>query len=339
VMRKGATEEEVQRVADRLREFGFAVHLSRGVERTVIGAIGDKKPERVQQIEAIEGVEKIVHILQPYKLAGREFHPEPSTVQVGSVTVGGPGLTVIAGPCAVESEEQILTVAEQVKEAGAHMLRGGAFKPRTSPYSFQGLAEEGLKLLALARERTGLPIVTEVMNPQDVDLVASYADVLQIGARNMQNFPLLREVGRTNKPVLLKRGLSATIEEWLMAAEYVMSAGNPNVILCERGIRTFETATRNTLDLNAVPVVKSLSHLPIIVDPSHGTGKWQYVIPMARAAVAAGADGLIVEVHPKPEEAVSDGPQSLKPDTFREMMREVSAIAAALGRQLIPAMA
>jgi len=339
VMRKGATEEEVQRVADRLREFGFAVHLSRGVERTVIGAIGDKKPERVQQIEAIEGVEKIVHILQPYKLAGREFHPEPSTVQVGSVTVGGPGLTVIAGPCAVESEEQILTVAEQVKEAGAHMLRGGAFKPRTSPYSFQGLAEEGLKLLALARERTGLPIVTEVMNPQDVELVASYADVLQIGARNMQNFPLLREVGRTDKPVLLKRGLSATIEEWLMAAEYVISAGNPNVILCERGIRTFETATRNTLDLNAVPVVKHLSHLPIIVDPSHGTGKWQYVIPMARAAVAAGADGLIVEVHPRPEEAVSDGPQSLKPDTFRELMREVSAIAAALGRQLIPAMA
>ncbi|MFS8543983.1 MAG: 3-deoxy-7-phosphoheptulonate synthase, partial [Limnochordales bacterium] len=283
VMRKGASEEEVQRVTDRLRELGFAVHLSRGVERTVIGAIGDKKPERVQQIEAIDGVEKIVHILQPYKLAGREFHPEPSTVQVGPVQVGGNGLTVIAGPCAVESEEQILSVAEAVKEAGAAMLRGGAFKPRTSPYSFQGLAEEGLKLLALARERTGLPIVTEVMNPQDVELVASYADVLQIGARNMQNFSLLREVGHTDKPVLLKRGLAATIEEWLMAAEYVMSAGNPNVILCERGIRTFETATRNTLDLNAVPVVKQLSHLPIIVDPSHGTGKWNYVIPMARA--------------------------------------------------------
>jgi len=307
VMRKGASEDDIQRVMERLRELGFSVHLSRGVERTVIGAIGDKKPERVQQIEAMEGVEKIVHILQPYKLAGREFHPEPSVVSVGPVRVGPDTLTVIAGPCAVESEEQILTVAEAVKEAGATMLRGGAFKPRTSPYSFQGLAEEGLKLLAMARERTGLPVVTEVMNPQDVELVASYADVLQIGARNMQNFPLLREVGRTNKPVLLKRGLAATIEEWLMAAEYIMSAGNHNVILCERGIRTFETATRNTLDLNAVPVVKHLSHLPIIVDPSHGTGKWPYVIPMARAAVAAGADGLIVEVHPRPEEAVSTG--------------------------------
>lgn len=339
VMRKGVSEEDVQRVTDRLREFGFAIHLSRGVERTVIGAIGDKKPEQVQQIEAIDAVEKIVHILQPYKLAGREFHPEPSTVPVGPVTVGGNGLTVIAGPCAVESEEQILAVAEAVRDAGAHMLRGGAFKPRTSPYSFQGLAEEGLKLLALARERTGLPIVTEVMNPQDVELVASYADVLQIGARNMQNFSLLREVGHTDKPVLLKRGLAATIEEWLMAAEYVISAGNPHVILCERGIRTFETATRNTLDLNAVPVVKQLSHLPIIVDPSHGTGKWKYVTPMARAAVAAGADGLIVEVHPEPEVAVSDGAQSLKPEKFRELMREVSAIAAALGRQLTPAMA
>jgi len=339
VMRKGASDDDIQRIMERLRELGFAVHLSRGVERTVIGAIGDKKPERVQQIEAMEGVEKVVHILQPYKLAGREFHPEPSVVSVGPVQVGADTLTVIAGPCAVESEEQILTVAEAVKAAGAAMLRGGAFKPRTSPYSFQGLAEEGLKLLALARERTGLPVVTEVMNPQDVELVASYADVLQIGARNMQNFPLLREVGRTNKPVLLKRGLAATIEEWLMAAEYIMSAGNHNVILCERGIRTFETATRNTLDLNAVPVVKHLSHLPIIVDPSHGTGKWPYVIPMARAAVAAGADGLIVEVHPRPEEAVSDGQQSLKPEKFRELMREVSAIAAVLGRQLTPAMA
>ncbi|MBO8141573.1 MAG: 3-deoxy-7-phosphoheptulonate synthase [Firmicutes bacterium] len=339
VMRKGTTPEEVQRVMDRLREYGFAVHLSEGVERTVIGAIGDKKPERVQQIEAMDGVDKIVHILHPFKLAGREFKPEPSTVPVGSVTVGGQTLTVIAGPCAVESEEQILTVAKAVRDAGATMLRGGAFKPRTSPYSFQGLAEEGLKLLALARERTGLPVVTEVMQPGDVDLVSGYADVLQIGARNMQNFPLLREVGRTRKPVLLKRGLAATIEEWLMAAEYVISAGNPNVILCERGIRTFETATRNTLDLNAVPVVKQLSHLPIIVDPSHGTGKWSYVIPMARAAVAAGADGLIVEVHPNPEEAASDGAQSLKPEKFRELMREVGAIAAVLGRQLAPAVA
>ncbi len=339
VMRKGASEEDVQRITERLREFGFAVHLSRGVERTVIGAIGDKKPERVQQIEAMDGVEKIVHILQPYKLAGREFRPEPSVVSVGPVRVGGDTLTVIAGPCAVENEEQILSVAAAVKEAGAQMLRGGAFKPRTSPYSFQGLAEEGLRLLALAREQTGLPVVTEVMDPQHVELVAAYADVLQIGARNMQNFSLLKEVGRAGKPVLLKRGLAATVEEWLMAAEYIISAGNPNVILCERGIRTFETATRNTLDLNAVPVVKSWSHLPIIVDPSHGTGKWPYVTPMARAAIAAGADGLIVEVHPRPEEAVSDGPQSLKPDKFRELMREVSAIAAVLGRQLTPAMA
>lgn len=339
IMRKNAAPDEVERVTDRLRSFGFIVHESQGVERNIIGAIGDNTPERVQQIEAMDGVERCVKIIQPYKLAGRQFQAEPSVVSVGTVSIGGNGLTVMAGPCAVESEEQILSVARSVRQAGAAILRGGAFKPRTSPYSFQGMEEEGLRLLALARRETGLPIVTEVMDTAHVGLVAEYADMLQIGARNMQNFPLLKEVGRSGKPVLLKRGLSATIEEWLMAAEYVISAGNPNVVLCERGIRTFETATRNTLDLNAVPVVKQLSHLPVVVDPSHGTGKWQYVTPMARAAVAAGADGLMIEVHPDPEHAVSDGPQSLKPEKFHELMNEVSAVAAALGRQMAAAVA
>lgn len=339
IMRNNATPAETQRVTERLHSFGFAVHASQGVERNIIGAIGQATPERMQQIEAMDGVERCVKIVQPYKLAGREFHPEPSIVRVGDTVVGGDGLTVIAGPCAVESEEQIVGVARSVRDAGASMLRGGAFKPRTSPYSFQGLEEEGLRLLAMARAETGLPVVTEVMDTEDVELVAEYADMLQIGARNMQNFPLLKEVGRIGKPVLLKRGLAATIEEWLMAAEYVMSAGNPNVVLCERGIRTFETATRNTLDLNAVPVAKQLSHLPIIVDPSHGTGQWRYVTPMARAAVAAGADGLMIEVHPVPEHAVSDGAQSLKPEKFHELMHEVSAVAQALGRRLAAAVA
>lgn len=339
IMRNNATPAEIARVTERLRSFGFAVHESRGVERNIIGAIGENTPERVQQIEAMDGVERCVKIVQPYKLAGRQFQSEPSVIKVGSSHVGGNGLTVIAGPCAVESEEQIVGVAKSVRDAGASMLRGGAFKPRTSPYSFQGLEEEGLRLLALARAETGLPVVTEVMDTENVELVAEYADMLQIGARNMQNFPLLKEVGRSGKPVLLKRGLAATIEEWLMAAEYVISAGNPNVVLCERGIRTFETATRNTLDLNAVPVVKHLSHLPIIVDPSHGTGKWQYVTPMARAAVAAGADGLMIEVHPDPEHAVSDGQQSLKPEKFHELMHEVGAVATALGRRLAAAVA
>jgi phospho-2-dehydro-3-deoxyheptonate aldolase len=339
VMRSSASPEDLERVKDRLRSFGFAVHESRGVERHIVGAIGEITPERMQQIEAMDGVERCVRIVQPYKLASRQFRPEPTVVEVGGRRIGGSELTVIAGPCAVESEEQIVTAARMVKEAGATMLRGGAFKPRTSPYSFQGLAEEGLRLLAVARAETGLPVVTEVMDTEDVELVAEYADMLQIGARNMQNFPLLKEAGRSGKPVLLKRGLSATIEEWLMAAEYIISAGNPNVVLCERGIRTFETATRNTLDLNAVPVVKELSHLPIIVDPSHGTGKWRYVTPMARAAVAAGADGLMVEVHPDPENAVSDGQQSLKPEKFHELMREVSAVARALGRELAAAVA
>src|SRR5690606_16579857 len=330
VMRKGASEDDIQRVMERLRELGFSVHLSRGVERTVIGAIGDKKPERVQQIEAMEGVEKIVHILQRYKLAGREFHPEPSVVSVGPVRVGPDTLTVIAGPCAVESEEQILTVAQAVKEAGATMLRGGAFKPRTSPYSFQGLEHEGLEILAEARELTGLPVVTEIMDPRLVDEVASYVDILQVGARNMQNFFLLRELGKAQRPVLLKRGPSATIEEWIMAAEYIISSGNDQVIMCERGIRSFENYTRNTLDLSAVPLIKQLTHLPIIVDPSHGTGKWKLVEPMALAAVGAGADGVMVEVHQNPSEALSDGPQSLTPENFARMVKRVRSMVMAL---------
>lgn len=334
VMERYAEKNQITEVIGRLKEFGFDVHVSEGVERTIIGVIGEKKVEIIQQIEAMSGVEKIVPILQPYKLAGREFKSEKSKVPIGNFTIGGDELVVIAGPCAVESREQILESAQLVKQAGAHLLRGGAYKPRTSPYAFQGLEEDGLKLLAEARAKTGLGIVTEVVNPRDVELVAGYVDMLQIGARNMQNFSLLKEAGQTQTPVLLKRGIAATIQEWLMAAEYVISAGNHNVVLCERGIRTFETATRNTLDLNAVPVVRELSHLPIIVDPSHGTGKWQYVIPMAKAGVAAGADGLIIEMHPRPDQAMSDGPQSLRPDKFEQLMREIAPVALAVGRRM-----
>lgn len=335
VMRPNTSKEQIQQVVNRLKEFGFEVHLSQGVERTVIGAIGEKTAEKLQQLEATEGVERIVPILQPYKLAGREFKKERSQIDVAGVVFGGETVPVIAGPCSVESEEQIIETAAAVKAGGATMLRGGAFKPRTSPYSFQGHAEEGLRMLAAARAETGLPVVTEVVNPNDVELVEAYADMFQIGARNMQNYTLLTEVGKAKKPVLLKRGLSATINEWLMAAEYVISAGNPNVVLCERGIRTYETETRNTLDVSAVPVIHELSHLPIVVDPSHGTGKWQYVAPMANAAVAAGADGIIVEVHPRPDEALSDGPQSLKPDVFADMVTACHRIAVAVGRRVL----
>ncbi|MGE5576699.1 MAG: 3-deoxy-7-phosphoheptulonate synthase [Syntrophothermus sp.] len=334
VMEPHATEADLAAVIARLRKQGFDIHLSKGVERTIIGAIGDKKVLESEALEAMPGVEKIVPILQPFKLAGKEFHPERSQIKAGPVIIGDSHVVVIAGPCAVENEEQILETARAVKAAGARMLRGGAFKPRTSPYSFQGLEEEGLKLLAAARKETGLPVVTEVVNPKDVELVAGYADMLQIGARNMQNFTLLREAGRTMKPVLLKRGLAATVEEWLMAAEYILSVGNYQVVLCERGIRTYETATRNTLDLNAVPLIRELSHLPVIVDPSHGTGKWRLVTPLSRAAIAAGADGLIIEVHPKPQEALSDGGQSLTPPNFGELMSQVAAIASAVGREL-----
>ncbi|HEX6971431.1 MAG TPA: 3-deoxy-7-phosphoheptulonate synthase [Limnochordia bacterium] len=334
VMKRGASPAEIEHVIARLKSFGFEAHLSEGVERTLIGAIGEKTAEKIEQIEATPGVERIVPILQPFKLAGREFKPEKSTVTVAGVTFGGTRVPVIAGPCAVESEEQLLAAAEAVRAAGGALLRGGAYKPRTSPYSFQGLELEGLRLLAEARRRTGLGIVTEVVNPRDVELVGEYTDMFQIGARNMQNFSLLREVGRTRTPVLLKRGMAATIKEWLMAAEYVMSGGNHAVVLCERGIRTYETETRNTLDLSAVPAVQELSHLPVIVDPSHGTGKARLVPAMARAAVAAGADGLIVEVHPQPEKALSDGPQSLTPAALREMMAEVRAVAEAVGRSV-----
>lgn len=334
VMQRTASQEDLEAVVNRLRELGFATHISRGVERTIIGAVGEKTIDQLQRLEAMSGVERIVPILQPFKLAGREFQPETSQIQVGNVVFGGQMIPVIAGPCAVENEKQLFETADHVKKAGASMLRGGAFKPRTSPYAFQGLEEEGLRLLAEARRRTGLPVVTEVVNPRDVETVIQYADMLQIGARNMQNYTLLKEVGMSRRPVLVKRGLSATVEEWLMAAEYIMLAGNENVVLCERGIRTYETQTRNTLDMSAVAAVQELSHLPIVVDPSHGTGKWRYVTPMALAAVAAGADGLMIEVHCRPEEALSDGPQSLRPEVFARLMERLAPVAKAVGRTL-----
>jgi 3-deoxy-7-phosphoheptulonate synthase len=334
VMNPGVSQADIDMVTSKLKELGFGVHLSQGEHRTIIGAIGDRKKALSSGLEALPCVEKIVPISQPFKLVSRDFKAENSVYNVGGVEIGGDKLVVMAGPCAVESREQLLEAARQVKAGGATILRGGAFKPRTSPYSFQGLEEEGLKFLAQAREETGLLIVTEVMNQHTVDMVAEYADILQVGARSMQNFYLLKEIGRTDKPVLLKRGLSATIEEWLMAAEYIMSEGNYRVILCERGIRTFETYTRNTLDLSCVPVIKRLSHLPIFVDPSHGTGSWHWVPAMSKAALAAGADGLIVEVHPNPAEAMSDGPQSLNPENFKSLMSSLKDLAPVLGRQL-----
>lgn len=335
VMQAGATQEDVERVISRLKEAGFGVHLSEGTERTIIGALGgDRQALARQALEALPGVERVVPVLHPYKLVSREFKPEPTVVKVGDVAIGGTEVVVIAGPCAVESEEQILATARAVKAAGARILRGGAFKPRSSPYSFQGLGEEGLRLLALARAETGLPIVTEALDVRTLETVAEQADMIQIGARNMQNFELLREVGVLKLPVLLKRGLSATIEEWLLAAEYIMREGNNQIVLCERGIRSFDTATRNTLDLAAVPLLHRLSHLPVIVDPSHATGKWQLVAPMALAAVAAGADGLIIEVHPDPATALSDGPQSLTPERFAELMVRLRPVAQAVERHL-----
>lgn len=334
VMEPFAPEERLQAVIDRLTSLGFGVHLSRGVERTIIGAIGEKKSEARDVLEAMDGVEKVVPILAPFKLAGREFRNEPTIVEVGGVKFGGIESVVIAGPCAVEDEAQLLETAEAIKAAGARLLRGGAFKPRTSPYAFQGLGEEGLQLLAKARECTGLPVVTEVLNPGEVALVAEYVDMLQVGARNMQNFTLLSAVGQAGKPVMLKRGLSATVEEWLLAAEYILREGNQAVILCERGIRTYETATRNTLDLSAVPLIKQLSHLPVIVDPSHAAGKWKLVPPLAKAGLAAGADGLMIEVHAHPDRALSDGPQSLTPANFATLMEELRPLATALGRRV-----
>lgn len=335
VLKHGSGEKEISKVVERLTDGGFKVHLSQGVEKTIIGAIGDRSRLEALDLEALSFVEKVVPILAPYKLVSREFHPTDSIIRVGNHEIGGSDIHVMAGPCAVESRSQILETAHAVKEAGATFLRGGAFKPRTSPYSFQGLEEQGLRLLAEAREETGLLVITEVVDVRDVELVASYSDILQIGARNMQNFLLLKEVAKLDKPVLLKRGPSATLEEWMMAAEYIMDGGNYQVMFCERGIRTFETYTRNTLDLTMVPALHALSHLPVIVDPSHGTGKWQLVHPMAKAALAAGADGLIVEVHPHPEKAVSDGKQSLTPDNFETMMNDLRRIAGALDRNIV----
>jgi 3-deoxy-7-phosphoheptulonate synthase len=334
VMRSGATEQEIAQVAQKITAHGLTPHVSRGVERTIIGAIGDERILREVALEALPGVEKVLPILKPFKLASRDFRPENSVIGVNGVEVGGQRLAVIAGPCSVEGREMLLEVARAVRAAGAHLLRGGAFKPRTSPYTFQGLGEEALRYLAEAREATGLPVVTELMDPRDAPLVLKYADMIQIGARNMQNFRLLKEVGTHRKPVLLKRGMSSSIKELLMSAEYILSEGNYNVILCERGIRTFEDFTRNTLDLSAVPALKSLTHLPVLVDPSHGTGKWDLVPPMALAAVAAGADGIMVEVHPKPADALSDGPQALVPKRFERLMADLAAVAAAVGRRV-----
>jgi 3-deoxy-7-phosphoheptulonate synthase len=310
------------------------VEVSQGEERTVLGIIGDGQRLDREQIERMAGVERTAPIMRPFKRASRDFHPADTIVKLNGVSIGGQQLIIMAGPCAVESREQLLETAQAVKEAGAQVLRGGAYKPRTSPYSFQGLAEQGLRILADVREQTGLLVVTEVIDPHLVPLVSAYADILQIGARNMQNYALLHAVGEAQRPVLLKRGMMSTIEEMLMAAEYILSHGNQRVILCERGIRTFETYTRNTMDINAVPLLKQLSHLPVVADPSHATGKWELVAPVSRAAVAAGADGLIIEVHPRPEEAVSDGAQSLKPFRFAELMRSLRPVAEAVGRRL-----
>jgi len=336
VMKNEATKEEIDKVKSLIKELGYKPHPIEGILRTVIGVIGDDrgKPHHAEVLRQFNGVDKVVPIEQPYKLASREVQGSTSPVKVAGTIVGDKNIAVIAGPCSVENEEQLMEIAKSVKASGATMLRGGAFKPRTSPYSFQGLGKEGLKLLAAAREETGLPIVTELMDPDDIELLEEYADVLQIGARNSQNYALLKLVGKSKKAVLLKRGMSTTINEFLMCAEYILSEGNPNVILCERGIRTFETATRNTFDLNAIPVLKEKTHLPVFADPSHGTGYWQYVTPMTLAAIAAGADGLSIEVHNNPEIAVSDGGQSLKPEKFEDLMKKAAPVAAAVGRTI-----
>jgi 3-deoxy-7-phosphoheptulonate synthase len=334
VMKKDHTKEELQEVLDHLKENGLGAHMSVGVERTVIGVLGRIYPELAEEIEAFPGVEETIPITRPYKLAGRELKPEDTVVKVGDVTIGGGSVVVMAGECSIESEEQMMATARLVKETGGHILRGGAFKPRTSPHAFRGLGEEGLKILAAAKAETGLPIVTEVMDPRDVDMIASYADILQIGTRNAQNYFLLDEVGRCGKPVLLKRGMASTVEDWLLCAEYILARGNGQVILCERGIRTFETGTRFTLDISSIPLAKRLSHLPVVADPSHGTGHWYLVEPMCLAAVAAGADGVMVEIHPNPDRALSDGAQSLKFEKFRRLMQRLDTLGKAMGRPL-----
>ncbi|MBU0570981.1 MAG: 3-deoxy-7-phosphoheptulonate synthase [Candidatus Omnitrophica bacterium] len=335
VLKPNATKQEVDHVMEKIEKLGLKPWLSEGVECTIIGVIGEEDILRVQPLEGIPGVEKVLPILKPYKLASLEYKTEPSEINVGGgVTIGGKKIVVAAGPCSVEGRDTLLDTAVHVKKAGATILRGGAFKPRTSPYSFQGLGEEGLRYMAEAREKTGLLVVTELMDVRNLDLVVKYADIIQIGARNIQNFDLLKEVGKSRKPVLLKRGMSSTIKEFLMSAEYILAGGNPDVILCERGIRTFEDFTRFTLDINAVPAIKSLSHLPIIVDPSHACGRWGMVPSLSYAAIAAGADGLMIEVHPSPEDAFSDGSQSLLPEKFEGMMKEVSKVAEVVGRTL-----
>jgi 3-deoxy-7-phosphoheptulonate synthase len=334
-LKSGVHKKDIDKVINKIKDLGYTPAVSRGTERVVIGVIGEKAILHKDTFAVMDAVDIITPISKPYKLVSREFKKEQSIVSIGkNVKIGGKQIIVVAGPCSVDTRENLLENAREVKKAGGHLLRGGAFKPRSSPYSFQGLGEKGLELLAEARKLTGLPIVTEVMDPRQVETTCRYADVLQIGARNAQNFDLLKEVGMVKKPVVLKRGMSTTIEEWLMAAEYILAKGNPDVILCERGIRTFETATRNTLDLSAIPVVRHLSHLPILVDPSHGLGVRDYIIPMARAAVAAGADGIMVETHPRPGEALSDGHQAMLPVQFHQMIKDLRAIAEAIGRTL-----
>ena len=334
VLKPNPTSEMIQHVVDRIVELGFTPHLSRGVSRTIIGVIGDEEKLQAEPLMAIDGVEQVVPILKPFKLASREFHPEDSQFEVKGVKVGRGHLMMIAGPCAIEGEAILVEIAEKVRDAGANILRGGAFKPRTSPYSFQGMGEDGLKILKATGERFGMPVVTEVMDPRQIDLVLNYADIIQIGARNMQNFDLLKEVGRTRVPILLKRGLSATVKDLLMSAEYILAEGNREVILCERGVRSFEDSTRNMLDLAMVPNVKGMSHLPIVVDPSHATGRPALIPAMARASVAAGADGVHIEVHSCPEKALSDGPQALLPHQYAALMDEVRALADVMGRTI-----
>jgi 3-deoxy-7-phosphoheptulonate synthase len=334
VMRARCSQDEIGGVIKRVEESGLKTHISQGVDYTVIGVVGQTFPELRDMLSLLPGVEEVIPVSKPYKLASREFHPQDTTVKVNGVAIGGGEIVIMAGPCAVENEEQLLATAQAVKAAGATVLRGGAFKPRTSPYQFRGLGERGLEMLARVKEETKMPIITEVMAPNDVELIAKYADILQIGARNMQNFILLDEVGKTRKPVMLKRGLSSSIQEWLLAAEYILAQGNEQVILCERGIRTFETCTRNTMDISAIPVIKKLSHLPIMADPSHATGKWYLVAPLALAAIAAGADGLMIEVHPNPDTALADGPQSLTFDNFQRLMSQLVPLAQAMNKKL-----
>jgi 3-deoxy-7-phosphoheptulonate synthase len=335
VMKQGAPPSQVEDVVKRVEEFGFKVHLSRGEARTIIGIIGaDEHKINEESLQVLEGVEKTMRVMQPFRLASRDFTQQDSVIDVNGVPIGAKKVVVMAGPCSVEGREMILETAHMVKEAGATVLRGGAYKPRSSPYSFQGLGEAGLRYLAEAREQTGLPVITEVMGTEDIEIVGEYTDIFQVGARNTQNYSLLKALGKQSKPVFLKRGLSGTIQELLMSAEYILSGGNMKVMLCERGIRTYETATRNTFDINAIPVLKQLTHLPIVADPSHGTGMWSLISPISKAAVAAGADSLMIEVHPDPSRAWSDGAQSLTPQRFSELMQELKAIAAAVGREI-----